>query len=166
MFHCSIYRTVFIMWKWVYQNDFSLSPFKNWTTLYWVLWGELQEYAKIQILKIFENHFYSLPQGEGLSIYNVYTLCDQEFSKHTIYRDLPFWGKYTAIFLINGLCIVYCSLLQCLTLVYPGWGQKSEFFCLLVSTHRLQSGTVVGYHSTATAYCWYTAAKGHWSTPG
>ena len=30
--------------------------------------------------------------------------------------------SYTAIFLINGLCIVYCSLLQCLTLVYLGWG--------------------------------------------
>ena len=62
--------------------------------------------------------------------------------------------------------IVYCSLLQFLTLVYPGWGQKSEFFCLLVTTRRLQSGTPVGYHSTTTAYCWYTAAKGHWSTPG
>ena len=68
---------------------------------------------------------------------------------------------YTAIFLINGLCIVYCSLLQCLTLVYLGWGQKSEFFCLLVTTHRLQSGTVVGYRSTTTAYCRYIAAKGH-----
>ena len=34
---------------------------------------------------------------------------------------------YTAIFLTNGLSIVrgYCSLLQCLTLMYPGWGQKS-----------------------------------------
>ena len=74
--------------------------------------------------------------------------------------------KYTAIFLINGLCIVYCSLLQCLTLVYLGWGQKSELFCLLVTTRRLESGTVVGYHSTTTTYCWYTAAKGHWSTPG
>ena len=74
--------------------------------------------------------------------------------------------KYTAIFLINGLCIVYCSLLQCLTLVYLGWGQKSEFFCLLVTTRRLQSGTVVGYRSTTTAYCRYMAAKGHWSTPG
>ena len=73
---------------------------------------------------------------------------------------------YTAIFLINGLCIVYCSLLHCLTLVYLGWGQKSEFFCLLVTTRRLQSGTAVGYRSTTTAYCWYTAAKGHWSTPG
>ena len=71
-----------------------------------------------------------------------------------------------AIFLINGLCIVYRSLLQCLTLVYLGWGQKSEFFCLLVTTRRLQSGTVVGYHSTTTAYCRYMAAKGHWSTPG
>ena len=37
---------------------------------------------------------------------------------------------YTAIFLTNGLCIVYCSLLQCLTLVYPGWGQKSWVFLL------------------------------------
>ena len=73
---------------------------------------------------------------------------------------------YTAIFLTNGLCIVYCSLLQCLTLVYPGWGQKSEFFCLLVTTRRLRSGTVVGYCSTTTVYSWYTAAKGHWSTPG
>ena len=73
---------------------------------------------------------------------------------------------YTAIFLINGLCIVYCSLLQCLTLVYLGWGQKSEFFCLLVTTRRLQSGTVVGYRSTTTAYCRYMAAKGHWSTQG
>ena len=53
--------------------------------------------------------------------------------------------RYTAIFLTNGLCIVYCSLLQCLTLVYPGWGQKSEFFCLLVTAHRLRSGTVAGY---------------------
>ena len=68
---------------------------------------------------------------------------------------------YTAIFLINGLCIVYCSLLQCLTLMYPGWGQKFEFFCLLVTTRRLQSGTVMGYCSTSTACCWYTAAKGH-----
>ena len=68
---------------------------------------------------------------------------------------------YTAIFLINGLRIVYCSLLQCFTLVYPGWGQKSKFFCLLVTTRRLQSGTAVGYRSTTTAYCWYTAAKGH-----
>ena len=34
----------------------------------------------------------------------------------------------TAIFLTNGLRIVYCSLLQCLTLVYLGWGQKSFFF--------------------------------------
>ena len=34
-------------------------------------------------------------------------------------------NNYTAIFLINGLGIVYCSLLQCLTLVYLGWGQKS-----------------------------------------
>ena len=74
--------------------------------------------------------------------------------------------NYTAIFLISGLCIVYCSLLQCLTLVYLGWGQKSEFFCLLVTTRRLQSGTVVGYRSTTTAYCRYMAAKGHWSTPG
>ena len=68
---------------------------------------------------------------------------------------------YTAIFLINGLCIVYCSLLQCLTLVYLGWGQKSEFFCLLVTTRRLQSGAVVGYRSTTAAYCRYMAAKGH-----
>ena len=27
--------------------------------------------------------------------------------------------------------------MQCLTLVYPGWGQKSEFPCLLVTTSRL-----------------------------
>ena len=67
--------------------------------------------------------------------------------------------NYTAIFLTNGLCIVYCSLLQCLTLVYPGWGQKSEFFCLLVTTRRLWSGTVVGYRSTTTAYCWYTVLQ-------
>ena len=52
---------------------------------------------------------------------------------------------YTAIFLTNGLCIVYCSLPQYRTLVYPGWGQKCEFFCLVVITHRLRSGTVVGY---------------------
>ena len=61
--------------------------------------------------------------------------------------------SYTAIFLINGLCIVYCSLLQCLTLVYLGWGQNSEFFCFLVTTCRLWSGTVVGYRSTTAAYC-------------
>ena len=48
-------------------------------------------------------------------------------------------------FLTNGLCIVYCSLLQYLTLVYPGWGQKSEVFCLLATTHRLLGGMVVGY---------------------
>ena len=35
---------------------------------------------------------------------------------------------YTAIFLTNGLCIVYCSLPEYLTLVYLGWGQKSEVF--------------------------------------
>ena len=52
--------------------------------------------------------------------------------------------NYTAIFLTNRLCIVYCSLLQFLTLVYPGWGKKSEFFCLLVTSRRLRSGTVVG----------------------
>ena len=46
--------------------------------------------------------------------------------------------NYTAIFLINGLCVVYHSLTQCLTLVYLGWGQKSEFFCLLVTTRRLR----------------------------
>ena len=95
--------------------------------------------------------------------------------RHQILRGCRHWLKewrhkklleYTAIFLINGLCIVYCSLLQCLTLVYPGWGQKSEFFCLLVTTRRLQSGTAVGYRSTTAAYCWYTAAKGHWSTQG
>ena len=74
--------------------------------------------------------------------------------------------QYTAIFLINGLCIVYCSLLQCLTLVYLRWGQKSDFFCLLVTTRSLQSGTVVGYRSITMAYCRYMAAKGHWSTPG
>ena len=32
---------------------------------------------------------------------------------------------YTAIFPTNGLRIVYCSLRQCLSLVYRGWGQKS-----------------------------------------
>ena len=68
--------------------------------------------------------------------------------------------NYTAIFLINGLCLVYCSLLQCLTLVYLGWGQKSEFFCLLVSTRRLQSGTVVGNRSTTTAYCRCMGSQG------
>ena len=46
--------------------------------------------------------------------------------------------NYKAIFLINGLCVVYHSLTQCLTLVYLGWGQKSEFFCLLVTTRRLR----------------------------
>ena len=53
----------------------------------------------------------------------------------------------TAIFLINGLCIVYRSHTQCLTLVYPGWGQKSEFFRLLVTTRRpqpLRCGTACG----------------------
>ena len=35
--------------------------------------------------------------------------------------------SYTAILLTSGLCIVFCSLTQCLTLVYPEWGQKSEF---------------------------------------
>ena len=71
---------------------------------------------------------------------------------------LTYW-IYTAIFITNGLCIVYCSLLQCLTLVYPRWGQKSEFFCLLVTTRRLRSGTVVGYRITTTAYCWYKRAR-------
>ena len=42
---------------------------------------------------------------------------------------------YTAIFLTNRLRIVYFSLQQCLSLVYPGWGQKSEFLCLLVTIH-------------------------------
>ena len=55
---------------------------------------------------------------------------------------------YTAIFLTNGLCIVYFSLPQCLTLVYLGWGQKYELFCLLVTTCRLWGGMVVGYRST------------------
>ena len=58
---------------------------------------------------------------------------------------------YTAIFLTNGLCVVCCSLLQCLPFVYPGWGQKSELFCLLVTTRRLRCGTVVGYRSTMAA---------------
>ena len=46
--------------------------------------------------------------------------------------------NYTANFLTIGLCEVYLSLTQCLTLIYLGWGQKSEFFCLLVTTRRLQ----------------------------
>ena len=50
---------------------------------------------------------------------------------------------YTAIFLTTGLCIVYCSLPQCLTLMYPGWGEKSWVFCLLVTTRRLWGGTAV-----------------------
>ena len=37
-------------------------------------------------------------------------------------------NTYTAILLTNGLRIVYRSLPQFLPLVYPGWGQKSEFF--------------------------------------
>ena len=74
--------------------------------------------------------------------------------------------EYTAIFLTNGLCIVYSSQMHYLTLVYPGWDQKSEVFCLQVTTRRLLGGTVVGYRSTTAAYCKYTAVKGHWSTPG
>ena len=58
---------------------------------------------------------------------------------------------YIAIFLTNGLCIVYCSLPQWITLVYPGWGQKSEVFRLQVTTHRLQGGTAVDYRSTTAA---------------
>ena len=62
--------------------------------------------------------------------------------------------EYTAIFLTNGLCIVYLSLPQYLPLVYLWWGQKSELFCLLVTTRRLRNGTVVGYRSTTAAlYC-------------
>ena len=57
--------------------------------------------------------------------------------------------KYTTIFLTNRRCIVYCSLRQCLTLVYPWWGQKSEHFCLLVTTHRLRGGMVVGYRHSS-----------------
>ena len=34
----------------------------------------------------------------------------------------------TAVFLTNGLCVVYHSLTQCFTLVYQGWGQKSWVF--------------------------------------
>ena len=85
----------------------------------------------------------------------------RSYKAHGLQALGALWHGHTAIFLIKGLCIVYCSLLQCLTLVYPRWGQKSEFFCLLVTTRRLQSGTVVDYRSTTTAYCWYTAAKGH-----
>ena len=35
--------------------------------------------------------------------------------------------RYTAIFLTNGLCIVYHSIVQCLTLVYPGWDRNLSF---------------------------------------
>ena len=90
---------------------------------------------------------------------NFYSIVPSTFHTHLMLHQTI--TLYTAIFLTNGLCIAYCSLPQCLTLVYPGWGQKSEFFCLLVTTRRLRSGTVVGYCSTTVAYCWYTAAKGH-----
>ena len=82
--------------------------------------------------------------------------CDQEGVNTTLNEEVEMTSQatsFTAIFLTSGLCIVYCRLLQCLTLVYLGWGQKSEVFCLLVTTCRLQSGTVVGYRSTTTDYC-------------
>ena len=37
------------------------------------------------------------------------------------------------------------------TLVYPGWGHKSEIFCPLVTTRRLRDGTVVGYRGSTAA---------------
>ena len=67
--------------------------------------------------------------------------------------------EYTAIFLTNGLCVVYHSLPQCPPLVYPGWGQKSEYFCLLVTPRRLRGAMVVGYCSTTAALLRYPTAK-------
>ena len=55
-------------------------------------------------------------------------LAKLSFNLESIGKNTQFKIYYTAIFLINGLCIVYCTLLQCLTLVYLGWGQKSEGF--------------------------------------
>ena len=64
----------------------------------------------------------------------------------------------TTIFLTKGLCVVYHSLTQYFTLMYPEWARNLEVFCLLVTTHigcgPLLGGTLSGlpYHySSPTA---------------
>ena len=59
---------------------------------------------------------------------------------------------YTGIFLTNGLCLIYRSLLQCL-LGYLGWSQKSLSFCLLVTTLRLRGGRWWATIALLQPYC-------------
>ena len=62
------------------------------------------------------------------SLIKCYDTCVYVWCQISTLMNLDYRGEYTAIFLTNGLCVVYHSLMQCLALVYPGWGQRSEFF--------------------------------------